>query len=107
MFVPIPSHPSFSSSTNTDLVAIWDAREYFQSNKNADKQYHHELLTSLPRLPFDLEYGDLAIVYHSVNTYPVTRGKQDKIPTFAEANTALSMNLYGVALVAKWNSRSV
>ena len=89
------------------IVAIWDAREYFQSNKNADKQYHHELLTSLPRLPFDLEYGDLAIVYHSVNTYAVTRGKQDKIPTFAEANTALSMNLYGVALVAKWNSRSV
>ena len=89
------------------LVGIWDARKYFNSAKPADKQYRHELLTSLPRLPFDLEYGDLAVVYHSVNTYAVPRAKQDKIPTFAEATTALSMNLYGVALLAKWNSRSL
>ncbi|KAI0688834.1 hypothetical protein C8Q76DRAFT_772035 [Earliella scabrosa] len=96
-----------TSWTTADDIGIWDAREYFNSAKPADKQYRHELLTSLPRLPFDLEYGDLAVVYHSVNTYAVPRAKQDKIPTFAEATTALSMNLYGVALLAKWNSRSL
>ena len=30
------------------------------------------MLTSLSCLPFDLEYGDLAIAYHSVNTYTIT-----------------------------------
>ena len=65
------------------------------------------MLTSLPRLPFDLEYGDLAIVYHSVNTYPIPPSRQDKMSAFNEAKMALSMNLYGVALIAKWNSRAV
>ena len=88
-------------------VAIWDAREYFASNRDPSKKYRHQMLTSLPRLPFDLEYGDLAIVYHSVNTYAVTRTKADKLPSFNEATSALSMNLYGVALLAKWNSRHI
>ena len=90
--------------SDEDPVGIWDARPYFEFHKNTNKKYRHELLTSLPRLPFDLEYGDLAIVYHSVNTYTVAPVKHDKIPSFNEATTALSMNLYGVALISKYNS---
>ena len=58
-------------------------------------------------VPCSQQYGDLAIVYHSVNTYAITRTKADKLPSFNKVTSALSMNLYGVALLAKWNSRHI
>ena len=93
------------------LVAIWDAREYFTLDKNEDMVYKHENVASLPRLEQDLEYGDIAILYHSVSTYDVVRpsggSSGDKAPAFNEADTALSMNLYGAALVSKHGSKSI
>ena len=61
----------------------------------------HEDVASLPRFQEELEFGDIAIVYHSVSTYDVTAREKT---TFTQATTALSLNLYGVALVAKWEN---
>ncbi|KAI0741497.1 hypothetical protein C8Q80DRAFT_1109846, partial [Daedaleopsis nitida] len=59
---------SWSYSEN---FAIWDAREYFTLDKDNEQQYLHENVVSLPCVEQDLEFGDVAILYHSVSTYDV------------------------------------
>ena len=96
-------------SANSCPVAIWDAREYFTIVKDDDKVFAHENVASLPRYERDLEFGDLALVYHSVSTFDAapTPPSSDKAPPYNEAKTILSMNLYGVALIAKYDSKGI
>ncbi|KAI0743696.1 hypothetical protein C8Q80DRAFT_856391 [Daedaleopsis nitida] len=100
-----------TSWSYNENFAIWDARAYFSLDKEEDLQYKHENVASLPRLEQDLEFGDIAILYHSISTYDVIRpsggSSGDKPPAFNEANTALSLNLYGAALVSKHGSKSI
>ena len=71
--------------------------------------FAHENVASLPRYKQDLEFGDLAVVYHSVSTFDAAPPppSSDKAPAYNEAKTILSMNLYGVALIAKYDSKGI
>ena len=60
----------------------------------------HDVVPSLPRFPYDLAYGDVALAYYSVSTYPITLSGSN---SFTEAAHGLSFNLYGVLLVASLN----
>ena len=91
-----------SSNTDASAVAIWDARPYFLHSKPGKLVWKHEYVTRLERLTEDLQYGDIAIVYHSVSAYSIVQKAEN--PTFHTATTGISLNLYGVALIASFNS---
>ncbi|KAI0739247.1 hypothetical protein C8Q80DRAFT_1124592 [Daedaleopsis nitida] len=93
------------------LLDMRDRTSWGYSENYDGLQYLHENVASLPRLDQDLEYGDIAVLYHSVSTYDVVRpaggSNGDKPSAYNEADTALSMNLYGAALVSKYGSKGV
>ncbi len=76
-------------------VAIWDARHLFAA-RGVKEVFKHDKVTSLKRLERDLEFGEIAMVYYSASTYPVGTEKNN----FSSAVLALSLNLYGVVLLA-------
>ncbi|KAI0709815.1 hypothetical protein C8Q76DRAFT_624765, partial [Earliella scabrosa] len=86
-----------TSWSTDDDIAIWDARPLFQAGKAPGNNFCHDRVTSLPRLYRDLEFGDIALVYYGASTYPVSRA------VHAEASIGLSLNLYGVVLIASRN----
>ena len=79
------------------IVAIWDARAQFQAGKVPGNDFSHDQVTNLPRLSHDLDFGDIALVYYSASTYSASR------TTHADASMGVSLNLYGVVLIASRN----
>ncbi|KAI0703147.1 hypothetical protein C8Q76DRAFT_801993 [Earliella scabrosa] len=88
-------------STDDD-IPIWDGRKFFQRDKKlGEDMFCHDVVPSLPRFPYDLAYGDVALAYYSVSTYPITSSGSNS--SFTKAAHGLSFNLYGVLLVASLN----
>ncbi len=70
-------------------VGVWDGTAYFKKNKKASLKFSFDEVHKLPRLETDPGFGDIVIVLYSTSSYL----RDDKIN--------LSLNLYGVVLVAR------
>ncbi|TFK77669.1 hypothetical protein K466DRAFT_508245, partial [Polyporus arcularius HHB13444] len=81
---------------SNDDIAIWDARHLFSARGGVKDNFKHDMVTSLKRIEYDLTFGDIAMVYYSASTYPVGAERN----SFSSAVQALSLNLYGVVLLA-------
>ena len=69
-------------------VGLWDGTEYFKKNKRAQARFSFDEIHKLPELQQDPMFGDIVIVLYSTSSYV----REEKIH--------LSLNLYGVVLVA-------
>ncbi|KAI0349973.1 hypothetical protein OH77DRAFT_1593859 [Trametes cingulata] len=91
---PVPSrslldmHDKTTWTANDD-IPLWDATEYFKRDKAPSKRFSFDLITKLPRMTTDLNFGDSAIILYSASSYPRENGA-----------LGLSMNLYGVVRIA-------
>ncbi|KAI0713350.1 hypothetical protein C8Q76DRAFT_621137, partial [Earliella scabrosa] len=92
--------------STSDDIAIWDGRKFFAANKSPAELFRHDFVTNLPRLNHDLQFGDVAIVYYSVSTYPIGSSSSSSASSsansvaYTNAKAGLSFNLYGAVLVA-------
>ncbi|KAI1789301.1 hypothetical protein LXA43DRAFT_893025 [Ganoderma leucocontextum] len=80
----------------TDKIPLWDGREYFKKNKLASNKFKHELVHTLPSFKMDLSFGDIALVYYSVSNFGSGKSEAHTV-----ADESLSLNLYGVVLIAE------
>ncbi|KAL1938900.1 hypothetical protein VTO73DRAFT_11053 [Trametes versicolor] len=90
----VPSHSLLEMRDKTtwntqDDIGVWDGTAYFKKNKKASLKFSFDEVHKLPRLETDPGFGDVVVVLYSTSSYL----RDDKIN--------LSLNLYGVVLVAR------